>query len=231
MRRSILTILFLSLFVEAFAQEISWNVKAGLNVSYLTEDGMRVKAGPRAGIGMECTFDKIWSFQPSLLFSMKGARASNFLPRIPVILTCNQMYMELPLMTAARFRIARSTNIILSAGPYLAYGVGGKVTAKFLLNDQEGKLQFNTFGDIDTMTLQVNGETQEIPVEEMYEYVSDINWQDMKGLKRLDYGVGVGIAVEFHQFILGVEGQLGLVKVSMEGPKNQNLSVSVGYKF
>ena len=56
----------------------------------------------------------------------------------------NAMYLELPVMAAARFNVADNTNIVVNAGPYLACGIAGK-TKIDLGNDTERK--YDTFGD------------------------------------------------------------------------------------
>lgn len=54
--------------------------------------------------------------------STKGAKEDE--------VTMNAVYLELPVMAAARIKVADNTNIVISAGPYLAYGVGGKNIGK-----------------------------------------------------------------------------------------------------
>ncbi|MDR3816840.1 MAG: porin family protein [Bacteroides sp.] len=52
------------------------------------------------------------------------------------------------------------------------------------------------------------------------------------GLKRFDAGLGVGVALELGQIIVGLDGQFGLVDVQKVGnPKNMNFSIVLGYKF
>ena len=52
-------------------------------------------------------------------------------------------YLELPVMAAARFKVADNTNIVLSAGPYFACGIAGN--SKVDLG--KGRLEVDTFGD------------------------------------------------------------------------------------
>lgn len=125
-----------------FAQgEIFWNVKAGMNISNFTSgDNTKAKIGFRAGVGMEYAFTEMWSLQPSLLFTTKGTKVD-----APLLdMTINAMYLELPVNAAARFRIGDYSSIVVSAGPYIAYGVGGKTTSK-LEDAREEKV--NTFRD------------------------------------------------------------------------------------
>lgn len=194
MKKSIILVLFALITTASFAQ-ISWNVKAGMNVSSWTSDGSKAKVGFKAGAGMEYAITEMWSIQPSLFFTTKGSKINSNLLEVNM----NQMYLELPIMAAARFYVGDYTSIVVSAGPYVAYGIGGKTKTK--LGDIP-EVSVNTFGDY--------------------------------GAKRFDTGLGVGVAGEFGRIILGVEGQLGLIKVADVGnasPKNLNLSITLGYKF
>ena len=56
-------------------------------------------------------------------------------------LTLNACYLELPVMAAYRISLP-STNVVLNAGPYLAYGLNGKY--KFEAGEEEMKT--NIFG-------------------------------------------------------------------------------------
>ena len=53
------------------------------------------------------------------------------------------MYLELPVMAAARFNVADNTNLVVNAGPYLACGIAGK--SKMDMGNVEYKE--DTFGD------------------------------------------------------------------------------------
>ncbi len=53
------------------------------------------------------------------------------------------MYLELPIMVAARFPVSDKASLVINGGPYLAYGVGGKV--KYKENDVE--VSVDTFGE------------------------------------------------------------------------------------
>ena len=89
-----------------------------MNISNYTGDAdLNAKIGFKLGGGFEYAFDNTWSLQPSLFLSTKGAKDGN---------SINAMYLELPVMAAARFNVADNTNIVVNAGPYLACGIAGK---------------------------------------------------------------------------------------------------------
>lgn len=189
MKKSVLFVLFALISVAGFSQITGWNAKVGMNISNYSGDlDMNAKIGFKLGGGFEYAFDDIWSLQPSLFVSSKGAKQDE--------LTVNAYYLELPVMAAARFNVANNTNVVINAGPYLACGIAGK--QKF----DAGNVTYkeDTFGD--------------------------------DGLKRFDAGLGVGVAMEFGQIIVGLDGQFGLVDVQKLGnPKNMNFSIVLGYKF
>lgn len=117
------------------------------------------------------------------------------------------MYLELPIMAAARFAVSDNMNIVVSAGPYLAYGIGGKYK-----NEVSASYQ---------------GETESVTEK------SDIFGKDGLDAKRFDFGLGVGVALEINKFFVGLNGEFGLTKLTDgdNAPKNTNFSIGVGYKF
>jgi len=211
MKKGLLFLLFTLIAVTGYSQ-VSWNVKAGMNLSNWSGDqGTDAKVGYKVGAGMEYAFDKTWSLQPSLFLTSKGAKASENvdvdansdgnIENIGVDVTINQVYMELPVNVQGRFAIANNANIVLAAGPYLAYGIAGKTSGKAKLSDLSYKVEQDTFGD--------------------------------SGLKKFDAGVGVGISLELSKIIVGLEGQWGLTKLGdgEDVPKNINFGINVGYRF
>ena len=72
MKKSLLFVLFALVSMVSYSQ-ISWNVKAGMNMSNITGDAdTDLRIGFNAGVGMEYQFTDTWSIQPSLMFSQKG---------------------------------------------------------------------------------------------------------------------------------------------------------------
>ena len=56
--------------------------------------------------------------------------------------------------------------------------------------------------------------------------------KDGLDLRRFDYGVGMGLSVEYRHYMIGVEGRLGLCRLHKE-IQGENITglVTVGYKF
>lgn len=132
-------ILGCNMLTMAQDSKVSWNAKAGLNLSNWTSadvQGNNAKLGFKVGVGMEYAFNNIWSLQPSLFLSTKGTKYSESGLKV----TVNQMYLDLPVYVQARVHIEGETNLLFSAGPYIAYGIGGKISSNLGTNDT------NTFG-------------------------------------------------------------------------------------
>ena len=56
--------------------------------------------------------------------------------------------------------------------------------------------------------------------------------KDGLDLRRFDYGVAIGLSVEYRHYVIGVEGRLGLCKLQKElQGKNITGFVTAGYKF
>jgi hypothetical protein len=126
--------------------KVSWNVKAGMNISNWTggevEDA-KAKIGFKIGAGMEYALDKTWSLQPSLFLTSKGVKGEEEEAKV----TINQVYLELPVNLQARVPVSDKTNFIFAAGPYLAYGIGGKISGATSEGDVDYSSSTNTFGE------------------------------------------------------------------------------------
>lgn len=224
-------IVVFSLNVKTYAQSpVSFQVKAGVGVASMwgknTEE--KAKFAYKAGVGMEYAFNRTWALQPSLNFVSKGSREEDEdLGKAKV----NMFYLELPVMLAARLHLTKTSNLVISGGPYVACGVGGKTSLDVWLKIPTAigfqktlkKYKLGTFGDM-----------------------TDGNM----GFKRFDAGIGLDISYEYRRIVLSLEGQLGLFKVhngikelteltdmtkyqDLEDATLRNISafVTVGYKF
>ena len=211
MKKGLIFVLFALVSIVSYSQ-ISWNAKAGMNFSNMTgdyEEGSKAKIGGYLGVGMEYQFTEMWSIQPSLLFTTKGYKEKKEEGETETG-KATPMYLELPVMAAARFAIADGQNIVVKAGPYFAFGLGGKY--------KYGDYDENIFGD-----------------EEYDEDGDGVNDYTVKGAKRFDFGLGVGVTYEINKFFVDLTGEFGLTKLydveEGSAPKNMNFSIGVGYKF
>lgn len=202
MKKSILFVLLALVSMAGFSQ-ITWNAKVGMNISNYTGDDvdMSAKVGVKLGFGMDYAFNKTWSLQPSLFFSQKGAKTSVTILNNSVEQTVNAMYLELPVMAAARFNVANNTNIVVSAGPYFACGVAGKARTEMVMEGLKTDVKESTFG------------------EDSFDRFD-------AGL-----GVGVAAEFGRIIVGLDGQYGLVKVYDADDSPKNMNFTISVGYKF
>lgn len=129
MKKSILLVALFALFSVASYAQVTFGVKGGVAMSGFmgdNSDNSKVKLAGRAGLGLEYAIDDMVSIQPSLYWSDKGAKYGE---DNTIKTTWNAMYLELPVDVQLRFNIDRTSNIVVAAGPYVAYGIGGKIKA------------------------------------------------------------------------------------------------------
>ena len=117
--------LLLSTSQLSFAQ-VKYNVQAGLNFTEMTNDliGGTYKAGIRAGFGINYNFSSHFSVDPSLLVVSKGFRQADFSYNI------SPYYIQLPVNATLNLPLNDKITVLIGAGPYVAYGIGGKGTMK-----------------------------------------------------------------------------------------------------
>jgi len=74
MKKGLIFVLFALVSIVSYSQ-ISWNAKVGMNMSNFTGDmDTDMRIGFNVGVGMEYQFSDMWSIQPSLMFTQKGAK-------------------------------------------------------------------------------------------------------------------------------------------------------------
>jgi hypothetical protein len=200
------------------AQSASLNVKGGLNMSNFYGDNLsdrNMKPGFHLGVGADLEFVPNISLQTGLFFSTKGAEYTTEIPvGVGVVeYSVTASYIQLPIHLAYKIDVNPGTKVFFHAGPYIAYGVGGKRTIKSKysadLQNFFGKQEVNTFD------------------------------KDF-GYKPFDYGVGLGVGAEFGVILLDLGWDLGLkniarnieaISVYKPNIKNQSAYLSIGYKF
>ena len=197
MKKGLIFVLFALVSIVSYSQ-ISWNAKVGMNMSNFTGDmDTDMRIGFNVGVGMEYQFSDMWSIQPSLMLTQKGAK----IKEDGETMKFNPMYLEIPVLAAARFAVADNQNIVVKAGPYFAFGIAGKCK----IGDE--KIDF--FGDGDD---QFGGKRFDCGI----------------GVG-VAYEIGkffVGLDGEF-----GFTNVVDFKSDGVSNPKNMNFSIGVGYKF
>lgn len=251
----LLTVLAAGMLFTAKAQENSWGIRAGFNLSnaggdfkdFLKDSEMgdrKAKAGFNIGVIYDLGLSEHFYLQPGLFYSMKGVKAKDSgseTERDETYswdnkITVNLSYLELPILASYRFNLSDNVKWQINAGPHFAVGVGGKFKHESSEDGESYDYKYDAFGTSDKdadIDVDDNGNIQ----------VSGVKG----GLKRFDFGLSFGTGVSFNKFYVGVKYDLGLTniadkdqykKYNNEGKedgsykiKNGNFAISVGYNF
>ena len=199
--------------VSAQNSPLTFGVRAGGNLSTFIgdyTDELSPKFGFNVGVTMDYAFSQNLFLMTGLEFTTKGTRFEDSIMeegiRINVTATMNPMYLQLPVHLGYKIDIGNDMRLVLRAGPYIAYGIGGQITARG--------------------SARVEGVT--ISVEES----EDIFGED--GMERFDFGVGLGVGVEFGRFNVGLGYDVGLRNLTGESDvrwNNMNAHLTVGFRF
>ncbi|WP_029903102.1 porin family protein [Prevotella sp. 10(H)] len=216
--KSCLVIITLLLFVtSANAQDkpLTFGVKAGMNLSNFSgdgADGMDAKIGFNVGVTVDYQLTQELYLLTGLEFTMKGGKDKGTLslPGYDYTYTGeekdNPMYLQIPIHLGYKLAVADATNIVFHAGPYIAYGVGGKSKIK----GSYASAGENAYVD------------------------TDIDFFGKDRAKKFDMGLGLGATVEFGKIGVGLGYDFGLLNMSRSSElkvRNMNAYLTLGYKF
>ncbi len=120
--------------------------------------------------------------------------------------TYSPMYIQVPILFGVNFSLSDNFSINLKAGPYIAYGISGKID------------------DHQTMTLGMS----------ITDTTISTNYFDSH--EGFDLGLRAGAGIEFSKFTLGFFMDYGLLNTLKDvtgsiSTKNFSLGLNVGYKF
>lgn len=120
--KKIFCLMFVAFIAMAAQAQITWNAKAGLGFAKCKSDAEDTKNALvwKAGVGIEKPLSANWSIMPSLEFAMKGSKY-DFGEEQELSLS----YIQIPVLAAYRFHVNNSLNMVLKAGPYVAYAIKG----------------------------------------------------------------------------------------------------------
>jgi hypothetical protein len=189
--------------VTAVSAQVSLGIKGGVNMSNLVYDDevddKNPKIGFNIGLAADIDFAPNVGLQTGLFFSTKGFKYESG----SLEYTENLNYLQLPVHLAYKVDVTPGTRVILHAGPYAAYGVGGNREAK------AGNL--SGIWDVDKIFGDAAGQYKPFDA----------------GL-----GLGVGAEFGAFLVDLGWDmGLVNISNRDNGNVKNQNAYLSVGYKF
>ena len=210
MKKKLITTLLLLLVCLSGYSQISWNAKAGINISNIINFGdVDFKPGYQVGVGMDYYFNDHWGVQPSLLLISKGYKDKGDYYFPPFMenseklksydITDNKVYVELPLLLTYRFNVSEKLKLIFSGGGYIAYGITGKFkNTNTLLDGSKRKDKVDSFS---------------------------------AGVEKFDTGLAAGAALEYNdKYSIGLSSDFGLRTIDGRD-KNRTYGLSFGYRF
>lgn len=193
----------------------TFGIRAGVNfqnVNGKDETGKdldnKLITGFNVGVNAEIPVATDFYFQPGLLFTTKGAKDDRY------DATLNLSYLELPLNFLYKPTLGTG-KLILGLGPYVAFGVGGK--------------------------LKVGGQSENVEFKSKVDYNST---SDKPTFKRFDAGANFLFGYELSSRISAqFNAQLGLINIypkienipsgfsDESKAKNTGFGISLGYRF
>ena len=135
---TILTILALSITMASAqgTDKLSFGVLGGVNFQNLNGKDMsgdklenEMLLGFHAGVNVQIPIAPQFYFQPGLIFSTKGAKNTTTILGVDYITTTKLSYVEMPLNLVYKAMLGNGY-FMLGFGPYVGYGIGGKVTTE-----------------------------------------------------------------------------------------------------
>lgn len=188
----------LGMFALAGFSQVKWDARVGMNFSNMTKDSeAKALPGFNLGVGMDYGFSENWSLQSGLMISSKGWKYKEEGEKM----TFRPIYLDIPILAAYKFNISDNTKFVINAGPYLAFGLGGK--AKY--GDVDYKLFKSDEGDWKRFDLGIQ---YGIGLELSDHYLVNLTGQN-------------GFISPF-DYPDGYDG---------DKPKNMTFSIGVGYRF
>lgn len=135
MKKLLFTLLLGGYALAGFSQ-VRFDAKVGILMANVNANNTTsMKTGYALGVGMDYPINNKWAFQTGLMFTGKGYKVSH--------IKAKAHYLEIPLLAAFKVPISDNVNFVANAGPYLAFGLGGKTKTE----DKGTLVGTNYFGE------------------------------------------------------------------------------------
>jgi hypothetical protein len=185
-------------------------IKAGINLANMVfdsewEESFDLRLGFHGGIVFEVGLTDAIFFGSGIIFSQKGTKFSYTDEDFDDESYSGFTlinYLEVPINLLYKADLG-GAKLVFEAGPYLGYAINGKEQIDY--EDNGTSISFS-------------------------EDIEFGNEEDQ--VKRIDYGINVGVGLEFSSFKVGAQYGLGLANLTNyedSTMKNQVIGVSVGY--
>lgn len=227
----VLAVLTVGMMLCANAQETTWGVRGGLNISNAAdkytgklEDGesksdyesdFKSRIGFHLGVILDLGLSESFYIQPGLFFTTRGMKFKEDSDGDTYETKYHLNYLQLPILASYRFALTDKIKWHVNAGPYLACGLGGKVKWENSYDGETEKGDYKAFGTADEDSDEEKG-----------------------GLKRFDAGLSFGTGISINKVYFGLTYDLGLANIADKKEwgddfkiKNRNFAITVGYNF
>ena len=129
-KKIIITVCMAMTVLTGLAQSpLSFHAKAGIGTSHFhgKHSSSDTQIAYKAGVGTEYVLNKTWVLQSALEFvSIGGKDEISHIGKAKM----HELYLQIPLMIAARLHLGKDYHALLSVGPYAAIGVAGKTSGE-----------------------------------------------------------------------------------------------------
>ena len=221
MKRQLLIALLLGLSATICYSQVKINAQAGTGLTGITKnENYNANFGYRFGLGVEFPIDRTWSLQTGLQLLNRSysidetvtalgtsEKGKQMYIGLDIDSKTNAIYLQVPIKMAAYLPLNDKCGLQFSAGPYIAYGIGGKSSLNWLIATSES---------IDTDNLTVEFPNTSLKQGE----ASHKTFSKDRGLKRLDIGLSLGIDFKYKRFFAGIGAEYGFLPIDKEFPKD-----------
>lgn len=227
MRKALLLCFMITLLENAASAQLKLGIQAGLNFSNLsavkTNQALRssFRVGYHAGLQVDAEVMRRFYVQTGLLFITKGYTRGDV-----VNIEAEAYYIELPVHFVYKSQLGEG-KLLLGAGPYLGYGLGGKWR---LPSYNEGRFNLPA----------MNGNLEFANDAGSNNYYSVYPGSTFTYGKPFDFGADILVGYEFFKKLsFRLNGQIGLANIApkVEGSatadklRNFGFGFSIGYLF
>ncbi len=129
---------------------VRFGLRAGFNFATFTNDGdneVDSRTAFHVGAIADIPLMRSLYIQTGLYLHSKGAKYTLSILNESYKETANPMYLQIPVLASYRYDFNDATQLQVNFGPYFAYGIGGKVKAKYSDGSELYEEEVDAFGD------------------------------------------------------------------------------------
>lgn len=229
MKKNILLTVLLILATSFCYSQVKVSLQAGAGYNGLTNDELyKNDFGYRFGVGLDIPLSRTWSLQTGLQLLNRMTQLDEFVAKkhyfegqdymFYTIMDSkmNAIYLQLPIKAAKYLPFNDICGLQISAGIYIAYGVGG-----------------NTKGEMESMYDWHHNSLvpEEFYYRQTHQYFLRETFTKKYGICRWDLGLSLGVDFKYKSCFVGVGVERGLNRLRREIIPGMFKSALSEYKF